>query len=352
MKTLTCFSIFIDILQGLFIIFGGSIGLYLHYRRTEAVEVKNDIFLKVAEDQVFVDTIKLLKEDTLHSQIGGIIGLDKIARHSKDYHPSIMKLFCTYIRERSFLELEAGTLKNNGNGASINEALSSIRTRKIEHDSNSPMFDFNNSILDHCDFKSIKLKNGIFTESMLTHCDFDSAVLENCDFREAKLFGTSFSRCVFINPSFAWADLKKVSFKDSTMTLEVSVFRSFFRSKLAGTDFSNLNIKEKIGQICFIRNVTNAVIVFEDMPLCNKSSFFEESYKDGQIQKSESEKVYADIRYEKTSSEKAFQELGGSFDIEFSGGLDTRFPDWVKVIPKGENGFKLELIEEVQKGSK
>jgi len=83
----------------IFVGIAASIGLYLTYKRTAAMEQQTSQTNREITTTAFKDAIDLLGHDKAAVVIGGIHALHKIARDDVEYAQTVADILCSYVRE-------------------------------------------------------------------------------------------------------------------------------------------------------------------------------------------------------------------------------------------------------------
>lgn len=289
-------------------------------KQANAAEKQAEISKKVADEQIFLDAIKLFESTNADVRIGAIHALQRIALINEEYYEDIIKVFCTFIRNNS---------NNQRKGKpysyvrpDIDAVLDALRTRKIEFDDTKKrhIFLLNGSYLAGTKLTEINLSKANFEKSNLEFADLRRSDFSQCRFDHSKLTRAHFAGSNLFGASFRWADLTLAEFYNNDLDE-----CSFHQAILIGTSFEDVKIESTER---FIENLISSMIVYEDSILANHQDFHSN---------------------DKDTPTTFFQDKKDELcEYQFDSDLDlnTKFPDQIKVIRKGEYGFDLEFIED------
>jgi hypothetical protein len=244
-----------EILKNVFQVLGGTVflvGVYFTWRN-----------LGVAQEgqitQRFNDAIEHLGSDKAEVRLGGIYALARIARDSPKDHSSVMRVFCSYVRETTKrTPAEPVT-------AEVQAILTMIARRTLEHESDEDEIDLSEAYIPGVNLRGAQLE----------HVRLDSANLSRAALAEAFLRGAALRGAIFEDANLRNADLRETDLTGAD--LRQAVLRSclldkanIFGAKLNGatllqTDLSGVKnaIKRQIAMA--ITDETTTPPVYDEL---------------------------------------------------------------------------------------
>jgi uncharacterized protein YjbI with pentapeptide repeats len=227
-------------------------GLYFTWRSSVAAERTLALATEGQVTERLTRATEQLGAEQLGRRLGGIYGLERIARDSERDHWPVMEILSAYARERG---RTASALDED-----IHAILKVIGRRQVAHEVALPAearIDLSGIVLTDIDlsggnftrvsFARASLSGAKFERAMLAGCDFDSAKLEGALLNGADLTGASLNSAVLTsawlydvkadNSLFELADLRKAR------SLKGSFRRASFRgAKLNQTSFHDSDL--------------------------------------------------------------------------------------------------------------
>jgi uncharacterized protein YjbI with pentapeptide repeats len=221
-----------------------------------AEQTKADQERRITEN--FTKSVEQLGSDKLQVRLGGIFGLERIARESEDDYWPTMEIITAFIREsapwrepeNAFVSGKAAPvdadesvpIKGYKLPTDIEAALTVIKRRNAKmrtyemgekwildfSGSDLRGADFHRAHLDGASFAGANLEGSCFAEAHLEFTKFMGAYLKSADFMSAQLTGAS----------FAGADLSDTFFLDTNLQLAV-----LGSARLGGACFKEANLK-------------------------------------------------------------------------------------------------------------
>lgn len=289
-------------------------------RATKAAVEQTRISEKTSDDKAFLDAVRVFESENEDARIGAIFALERLSNEKEDYNEQILKVFFGFIRNNSNEgRKEKDTFYMR---ADIREFLEVLKRKNFERKENQ--FSLQGSylagacfILD--DFKKILFKDcnlyhAEFRRSDFTACNFANSYLGGAKFVETKLSGTNFYNCDLTSALF---------FKNEMPSC------NFLHAKLIGTRFEKIekNIFKSI-----VDSLKQAMIIYNGKPLANEEELRSSYEEDFGI---------SDFDLFKDD----FFRLVRSLEDD-SHDFDTKFPDYVEVIPLNGDRFDLKISGE------
>ena len=208
----------------------------------------------------------------LEVRVGGILALERIAKHNLSEHIHVMEILCAFVRENT-REFVATTVPLGEDGEvlfgsyifprhDIASALSVIARRghvqrQLEIGREPPyrlnfyQADFRGLELRERDFANANLDYAQFEGADLTHTTFEGASLNTTDFSEAKLYRANFRGSYLQFNSFENAALEYANFDGAILGnvnfsgVRRSATCTFLGAACSGIDLRNLGIPGK-----------------------------------------------------------------------------------------------------------
>lgn len=183
----------------------------------------------------YTKAIEQLGSDTLDIRIGGIYGLERIARDSARDHPAIMEVLSTFIRGHGRFPNQASAEDRARNpmliGTDIQAALSVIGRRNRENDirpiglyganfTGARLADAHlaNADLNHAHLHHAYLRDATLNSAILTEADLTGANLRSANLTGAILSGTDLADSDLTDASLAGADLTDADLTSADLT--------------------------------------------------------------------------------------------------------------------------------------
>jgi Pentapeptide repeats (8 copies) len=221
----------------------------------------------------FTRAIDQLGSEKLDVRLGGIYGLERIARDSRRDHEPIMEVLATYIREHApwreptvgeeldgfeaeptAAELDADEsararrqiereLKRPKPSADVQAALTVIGRRKTAHELEPITIDLSETDLRAVDLSRAQLENVILNRACLQGAVFSRANLRHAEIRDsalndAEFIGADMRNALLIKSDFRFADLYRADLQGAA--LESIDFRGAFG--LEGAKLTNTRL--------------------------------------------------------------------------------------------------------------
>lgn len=188
------------------------LGLFLAYNRTEALKLQAETEKQKAVTEAFAKSVELLGNKREAARQGGVYALGRIAKDNSGYHPMIMDIVASYIRQESrrwfnsewekrgesktvdeiINELRLGSMPMD-----IEAAVAVIRERNTDHDKKLEdkkyLLDLSNAYILNADFSNTSLIRVNFSDSVMVNCNFDKT-----DLSRSNIVAANFSRSSFI----------------------------------------------------------------------------------------------------------------------------------------------------------
>ena len=209
----------------------------------------------------------------LEVRVGGILALERIAKHNLSEHIHVMEILCAFVRENT-REFVATTVPLGEDGEvlfgsyifprhDIASALSVIARRgqaqrQLEQRLEPPYkLNFNQA-----DFRGLKMDGCDFANALLTHANFGGADLTKATFEGASLDRTNFSNTILHQVNFCASHLHFNSFENADLWEA-----SFNGAVLGGTNFEGAKNSATctfVGAACFGTDLTKLDISREE----------------------------------------------------------------------------------------
>lgn len=231
-------------------------GLYFTWRSSIAAERTLALATEGQVTERLTRATEQLGAEELGRRLGGIYGLERIARDSERDHWPVMEILSAYARERG---RAASTVDED-----IHAILKVIARRKVAHEVALPAearIDLSGIVLTNIDlsggnftrvrFAQASMRGAKLERAMLAGCDFDFADLEGASMNGADLTGASLNSAVLRsawmydvkadNALFEMADMRKAqslkgSFKRASFRGAKLSQTGFYDSDLSGAD--------------------------------------------------------------------------------------------------------------------
>ncbi len=289
-------------------------------RATTAAETQTGISEKTSDDKAFLDAVRVFESENEDARIGAIFALERLSNEKEDYNEQILKVFFGFIRNNSNegrREKEPLYMR-----ADIRESLEVLKRKNFERKDNQ--FSLDGSYLAGAKFILYDFKRILFRDCNLSHAQFRRSDFSGCNFARSYLGDAKFIETKLSGANFYDCNLTSVKFFKNEMPS-----CNFLHTKLIKTRFEKIekNVFEFI-----IDSLKRAMIVYEGKPLANEKKFhFSYEEDDG--------KSILDLERERISY------LGELYEVS-AHDFDTKFPDYVKVIPLDGDHFDLKIDDE------
>ena len=207
---------------------GGAFGLYLAWLRSKALQKQAEVAQEAHFTDLFTKAIEQLGNDDQSVQIGGIYGLERIARDSPKDHGAIMEILCAFVREKAknpppLDDKNSETMRQENScqpppKMSVVVALRVLGRRKHENDPENFHLDLRDTWLKKWE---ILEGEGNFAKAIFNQCRLDDTVLDGANFE-----GAWFLDAYLPNSKIRCANLRQAVFIKSVLN----------RSNLSGSD--------------------------------------------------------------------------------------------------------------------
>jgi len=202
---------------------------------------------KITEDGKITDrfskAIELLGSDKIEIRLGGIYALDRIAKESKKDHLPIIKIFASYIREKSKIDEKdiipkrkvffVGESKNGYDNKLVEEDIYTISS-VLRPKSNVTGIDLSNSYLRGVDFSGTNLIGVNLNKANLKGANLVGAYLTNSNLKKVNLEGADLEGADLEGSDLEGANLKEANLEETF----------FERAVLKNTDLTEANLIE------------------------------------------------------------------------------------------------------------
>jgi len=173
----------------------------------------------------FVQAVDQLGKENLELRLGGIYGLERIARRSEqDYWP-IMQTLTTFVRERASAEkARALTVPPNKLALDVQAALDVIgRRRHTYNDGENQRLDLRGTDLRRANLAGAKLEGAILSnvhleEANLAGIRLDDAILRGSYLDHANLTEAKMERTFLLNTHLKGTNLRNATLREAFLT--------------------------------------------------------------------------------------------------------------------------------------
>ncbi len=201
----------------LILVWGGLIvvlGLYLTYRRIKATEKQADVIADGQITEQFTKAIDHLgavdKEGNknLEIRLGGIYALERISRHSKKDHRTIMDILSAYVRKNAPYDRERDISYEEGDIPNLHDDIQAILfvigRRKLSHEEGP--FEIN---LSQTDLGKANLHGANLWKANLQKANLGGANLQEANLGGANLHGANLWKANLHKANLEEANLQK-----------------------------------------------------------------------------------------------------------------------------------------------
>ncbi len=231
----------------------------------------NDLFAKAIEHLGACDAHG---QPALEIRLGGIFALERIARHSKEFHWPIMEILTGYVRHNSPLPSQRNTDEDNGFGEmpTLRPDIQAIMTvtarRNLNHEiGEDRMLDFRRTDLRHLElpegvhferanFYDSNLQSAWMVGVVLNRANLSNGILQGASLHQADLRGAYLKETVLSQAELPFADLTKASLDgaflqrarlNGAILTEASLEKADLSSAiLSGARFKHASLKQAI----------------------------------------------------------------------------------------------------------
>lgn len=184
----------------------------------------------------YAKAIEQLGNPNADVRIGGIYGLERIARDSKTDRETVVEVLTTFVREhtRSGHQVPADAKAE----ADVQAAITVI-ARRPNADTETLWLDFYHSGLNGVDFRSGDFKHAMFYYSRLDNASFSGANLEEAGLSFCRARGAAFTRSIARGANFVNAEYVNGWFLAADLA-----DADFYGCDLSGSDFGRRYAEE------------------------------------------------------------------------------------------------------------
>ncbi|MDB2620167.1 pentapeptide repeat-containing protein [bacterium] len=231
-------------------------GLYFTWRRIEVSE----------EDQYtdrFTEAINLLRSTDLHSRLGGIYALERIAKDSQKDRWTIIEFLCGFVRHPPVEQSEPLEISNENeenhksNGVDVHTAVVVLgRLSKARRKSEDPLklagANLERADLRKADLSKADLWKGRFTgatlseatlaEANLWQATFTGAFLKKTNLTNGKLLEADLSHAKLGEAILDWANCYDADFRNSDLTKAKLREASLIKADFEGAILNEANL--------------------------------------------------------------------------------------------------------------
>jgi len=165
-------------------------------------------------------------QPNIEVRLGAIFALEQLAKNNQDYHPHIIQILCSYLRNNAPIpdgyQTEMWVLRPCT--SDIQAILDVIGRRKIGFDPKGMRLNIQQTYLpmvhlsgnfEGAIFKGAKFNNAIFKGAKLSGADFYNANLTGADFSDSTLINAKFDHADLHDTTWFDADLNRATFRSS-----------------------------------------------------------------------------------------------------------------------------------------
>ena len=211
----------VGVIGALFLGTVGFLGLYVNYRRTRAFE-------KQLEQQLYATNIEHLGNTSESVKLGGIYGLERLAKESKDsgepWVPKVAEILCAHIRTTTIRD----GYGDENESKPLNEiaAILKVLTKGEDNPFGLARFDLSGANLSGADLNGADLRRADLSETNLSGADIRGANLSGADLSEAMLsktndnleiIGADLSEATLIGAKLYRAELRGVNLTEADL---------------------------------------------------------------------------------------------------------------------------------------
>jgi uncharacterized protein YjbI with pentapeptide repeats len=228
----------------------------------------------------FTRAVEQLGSKDIAVRMGGVYGLERIARDSRVDHGQVIKILSAFVRSNAFRDSSKSTFAaaalDNKQSVSRNQirlrediqtALTVIGRRDSRHDE-APV-DLRNTYLgganlvsaelSEADLNKVDLRFSDLTQASLSHANLGNAILHR-----AKLNGANMSNVVLVGSDLSQANLSEANLQGALLENINVTGAIFWGAKLNGATFRDVDLSQAIGlstsQLGVVRMERNVIL--------------------------------------------------------------------------------------------
>lgn len=307
----------------------GFTGLVLLYRRVKAADDLVETNNRISYETAFSNAIKLFESDNVDARMGALDSLQRISKEFPKYRDQVLEVCFRFIRNNSNEQIRS----NGKPREDIKKILEIFRERPIISKTRAfNPYSLNSSYLSGADLKEISFNAIDFSKTNLEYADLRRSIFERCDFSNSFLLEANFSATKLSGATFLDSDLSFTDFDSCDLKHAL-----FSRAILIGTKFNNIDIENFpivpiVGKYNF-KFLEMTMICHEGNFLANDPAFLD------------NDEYTPDSFFDRIKSKmNNFEMKNEHLEIGY---FDTKFPDYIRVIPdlKNKPKFKLEWVD-------
>lgn len=307
------------------------VGLFLISKRIKSTDKLIDIKIKSSYETAFLDAIKIFESENVDARMGALDSLQRISEEYVQYRDQVLQVCFRFIRNNSNFDRE--DLNISFVREDIKKILDIFRAQPIISKKRLfNLYSLEGSHLSCVDFKEMNLQNINFKKTNLQFSDLRRSNFNHCDFSESNLQNVHFAGTKLVGVNFMDSDLSLAKFFNNDLSGAM-----FSRSILIGTEFLSIEKENFPVSACTteegLQFFENCMIVHEGKLLANHEKF---------TQSLDGNPCQLEIAKDELEGDKMSLDPWEDENTFFN----TKFPDYVKVIPLGnKDGFKLEILD-------
>lgn len=239
----------------------GLAGFYFLWLRTKSLKKSADASEKQAElaeigqiTERYIKAVDQLGSDKLEIRLGGIYGLEKVAKLSQDLRKQVFEVLTAFIRENA--KLSDSLLKEDYMPRIDIQAVITVLGRRETLKTNDNL-DLSNSLLVEYEFKGDFVQTNfsnsncdyaIFSGSNCAYASFNDASCDRAEFIFTNLYKASLTGSIANNANFSTANLDDSNFDNAELTSTI-----FNQTVIKNSDFNGANLTKAFFDIAKIR---------------------------------------------------------------------------------------------------